>query len=149
PTGIGAAAGPAGAPVRGDRLRARGYPVPPPHHPRSRASRRAVLSAIARGGRRALGTDSVSRHGPGAVREPSREGRPSLRAPLDRRAGHVIGCLTAPFRLIGCLDLILLLAGGWLYRDRLVREGRRLLSGSEAVSDSIAVGRPGRQALAS
>jgi hypothetical protein len=61
----------------------------------------------------------------------------------------VIGCLTAPFRLIGCLGLILVLAGGWLYRDRLVREGRRLLAGSEAVSDPISVGRPGRQALAS
>ena len=59
-----------------------------------------------------------------------------------------MGCLTAPFRLIGCLGLILILAGGWLYRDRIVREGRRLLSGA-AVADSVATGRPGRQALAS
>jgi hypothetical protein len=61
----------------------------------------------------------------------------------------MIGCLTAPFRLLGCLGLILVLAGGWLYRDRLVREGRRLFSGAEAVPDSATIGRPGRQALAS
>lgn len=61
----------------------------------------------------------------------------------------MIGCLTAPFRMLGCLGIILLLAGGWLYRDRLVREGRRLISGADAVADSATIGRPGRQALAS
>lgn len=61
----------------------------------------------------------------------------------------MIGCLTAPFRLLGCLGLILVLAGGWLYRDRLVREGRRLIAGGEVVADSATIGRPGRQALTS
>ncbi len=61
----------------------------------------------------------------------------------------MIGCLTAPFRLIGCLGILLLLAGGWLYRDRLIREGKRLFSGGEAVSEAASLGRPGRQALVS
>jgi hypothetical protein len=61
----------------------------------------------------------------------------------------MIGCLTAPFRMLGCLVVILAVAGGWLYRDRLVREGKRLLSGHEAVADSATIGRPGRRALAS
>lgn len=37
------------------------------------------------------------------------------------------GCLLAPFRLFGCLTLILLLLAGWLYRDRLGDWGRDLL----------------------
>lgn len=61
----------------------------------------------------------------------------------------MIGCLTAPFRLLGCLGLIVALAVGWLYRDRLVREGRRMFSGSDAVSEAASLGRPGRQALVS
>ena len=40
-----------------------------------------------------------------------------------------MGCLTAPFKLVGCLGLIILLGIGWLYRDRILREGRRLLQG--------------------
>jgi hypothetical protein len=60
-----------------------------------------------------------------------------------------MGCLTAPFKLVGCLGLILVLAVGWLYRDRLVREGKRLLAGSEAPAGSVDVGRPGRRALSS
>jgi hypothetical protein len=60
-----------------------------------------------------------------------------------------MGCLTAPFKLLGCLGLIAALALGWLYRDRLLREGRRLLGGAEAVIPAAATGRPGARALAS
>ncbi|MBA3260212.1 MAG: hypothetical protein H0T68_12210 [Gemmatimonadales bacterium] len=59
-----------------------------------------------------------------------------------------MGCLTAPFKLIGCLGLLAALGLGWLYRDRLVREGKRLLAGDEAPA-AAAPGRPGRQALQS
>jgi hypothetical protein len=60
-----------------------------------------------------------------------------------------MGCLTAPFRLLGCLVLIAALALGWLYRDRLVREGRRLIGGAGAVTPAAATGRPGGRALGS
>jgi hypothetical protein len=59
-----------------------------------------------------------------------------------------MGCLTAPFKLVGCLGLVVLLALGWLYRDRLVREGRRLLD-REPVAAAAASGRPGIRALKS
>ena len=39
----------------------------------------------------------------------------------------MMGCLAAPFRALGCLVLIAALALGWLYRDRLMDEGHRLL----------------------
>jgi hypothetical protein len=60
-----------------------------------------------------------------------------------------MGCLTTPFKLLGCLGLIAALALGWLYRDRLLREGRRLLGGAEAVTPAAATGRPGGRALSS
>lgn len=37
------------------------------------------------------------------------------------------GCLLAPFRLMGCLTLVILLLGGWLYRDQLGDWGRQLM----------------------
>jgi hypothetical protein len=63
----------------------------------------------------------------------------------------VRGCLTAPFKLLGCLGVIIALAVGWLYRDRVVREGRRLLGLSEAPAAGSAAsrGRPGSRSLAS
>jgi len=62
----------------------------------------------------------------------------------------MMGCLTAPFRLIGCLGLILALGFGWLYRDRLLREGRRLIGGGAAtVTAAESTGRPGVRALKS
>jgi hypothetical protein len=61
-----------------------------------------------------------------------------------------MGCLTAPFKVLGCLGLIAALLFGWLYRDRVVREGRRLLGRLErpaAVAPSSPRGRPGARAL--
>jgi len=70
-----------------------------------------------------------------------------------------MGCLTAPFKVVGCLGLLAALAYGWLYRDRVARDGRRLLGGVEsgagaASQDGPAArakgssGRPGTRALA-
>jgi hypothetical protein len=61
----------------------------------------------------------------------------------------VIGCLTAPFKLLGCLGLIAILAVGWLYRDRLLREGRRLIDRVEGAPPATAMARPGARALKS
>src|SRR3954449_4017779 len=60
-----------------------------------------------------------------------------------------MGCLTAPFRLVGFLGFLVILAIGWLYRDRLVAEAHELL-GSIAGSDAVPTGgRPGSRALLS
>ena len=59
-----------------------------------------------------------------------------------------MGCLSLPFKLLGGLTLVLALAVGWLYRDRLSAEVRRLLdrpSGEAPISN----GRPGATALSS
>ncbi|HET6778697.1 MAG TPA: hypothetical protein VFH26_07390 [Gemmatimonadales bacterium] len=59
-----------------------------------------------------------------------------------------MGCLSLPFKLLGGLTLLLVLAVGWLYRDRLSAEVRRLLdrpSGEAPISN----GRPGATALSS
>lgn len=45
----------------------------------------------------------------------------------------MIGCLTLPFRLLGLLLAVLLVAGAWLYRDRIV-DGLGRLGGSDAPS---------------
>src|SRR3954471_2995036 len=58
-----------------------------------------------------------------------------------------MGCLSAPFKLLGGLGMIVLLAIGWLYRDRLAGELRRLI-GSETTEPGTA-GRPGTNALLS
>jgi hypothetical protein len=65
-----------------------------------------------------------------------------------------MGCLTAPFRLLGCLGVLVALVVGWLYRDRLLREGRGVLGRIESAkplagSTTNARGRPGTRALAS
>jgi hypothetical protein len=64
-----------------------------------------------------------------------------------------MGCLTAPFKVLGCLGVLALLVVGWLYRDEVAREGRRLLDrvrpGGAAPEASPAAGRPGARALAS
>jgi hypothetical protein len=58
-----------------------------------------------------------------------------------------MGCLTAPFKLIGGIGIILLLVVGWLYRDRLADELRKAL-GREGADSGIS-GRPGTHALLS
>jgi hypothetical protein len=58
-----------------------------------------------------------------------------------------MGCLTAPFRLVGGIGIILLLALGWLYRDRLGDELGRVL-GRNCGGSGIS-GRPGSRALLS
>jgi hypothetical protein len=50
------------------------------------------------------------------------------------------GCLTLPFRLLGCLGLIILLALGWLYRDRVMEFVRDLTGRSRSAPESV--GRP-------
>ncbi len=58
----------------------------------------------------------------------------------------MIGCLTAPFKLLGCVGLVMVLLVGWLFRDRIVREGQQLLGRTER-SSAVSV-RPGARALA-
>jgi hypothetical protein len=58
-----------------------------------------------------------------------------------------MGCLTAPFKLVGYLGVIAALFLGWLYRDRLVAEGRKVLGWSSGEASSV--GRPGANAIIS
>jgi hypothetical protein len=60
-----------------------------------------------------------------------------------------MGCLAAPFKFVGCLGLILLLGVGWLYRDRLIGEVRRLFSSSALTNRVTSGGRPGSHAIIS
>lgn len=60
-----------------------------------------------------------------------------------------MGCLTAPFRFVGCLGLIILLVVGWLYRDRLASEVRRLFGSSVLTNQVTSTGRPGSRSLVS
>ena len=62
-----------------------------------------------------------------------------------------MGCLTLPFRMLGCLVLIVLVLLGWVYRDELTDAGRRLYDrarGKPAVM-SEAPGRPSADQLRS
>jgi len=59
-----------------------------------------------------------------------------------------MGCLTAPFKLVGYLGLIAALLIGWLYRDRLASEARKVLGGFSGGS-AASTGRPGSHALLS
>jgi hypothetical protein len=63
----------------------------------------------------------------------------------------VIGCLTAPFRALGCLVVIAALVLGWLYRDQVVRTARGWLARADGAPPAAAAqpGRPGARALAS
>ena len=60
----------------------------------------------------------------------------------------MMGCLTAPFKLLGCLVLLAALGLGWLYRDRLEQEVRRVFERVRQVAPSSG-GRPGVSALES
>src|SRR5918993_478226 len=59
-----------------------------------------------------------------------------------------MGCLSLPFKLLGGVALVLALAVGWLYRDRLSAELGRLFDRSSGEA-SLATGRPGATALSS
>jgi hypothetical protein len=60
----------------------------------------------------------------------------------------MMGCLTAPFKLLGCLGLIVAIGVGYVYRDRLEHEGRRLLERIQGVAPPSS-GRPGVSSLES
>jgi hypothetical protein len=60
-----------------------------------------------------------------------------------------MGCLTAPFRFAGFLGLLLALAVGWLYRDRLTGEAQKLVGSFTGAHTSPSGGRPGSRALLS
>jgi hypothetical protein len=60
----------------------------------------------------------------------------------------MMGCLTAPFKLLGCLGLIVALAVGYIYRDRLEQEGRRLIERIQGDAPPSS-GRPGISSLES
>ena len=60
----------------------------------------------------------------------------------------MMGCLTAPFKLLGCLGLIVALALGYIYRDGLEQEGRRLVERIRGVVPPSS-GRPGVSSLES
>jgi hypothetical protein len=60
-----------------------------------------------------------------------------------------MGCLTAPFRFAGFLGLLLALAVGWLYRDRLTGEAQKLVGAFTGAHTIPSGGRPGSRALLS
>jgi hypothetical protein len=59
-----------------------------------------------------------------------------------------MGCLSAPFRMLGCLVLIVLLGLGYIYRDRLEQEVRRVVERIQGIVPSSS-GRPGVSSLES
>lgn len=60
-----------------------------------------------------------------------------------------MGCLSAPFKLLGFVGLLAALALGWLYRDRLAGELRQVLGGAGSSEGGASSGRPGSRALLS
>lgn len=60
-----------------------------------------------------------------------------------------MGCLSVPFKFVGGVALLAALAIGWLYRDRLGTELRRLLDSSAASEAPTRAGRPGSRTLSS
>jgi hypothetical protein len=60
----------------------------------------------------------------------------------------MMGCLTAPFKLLGCLGLIVALGAGYIYRDHLESQGRNLIERVRGVVPS-STGRPGVRSLQS
>jgi hypothetical protein len=59
------------------------------------------------------------------------------------------GCLEAPFKLIGCLGLVILLAIGWLYRDRLEAGARQVFGVFGGGETTAASGRPAARSVVS
>jgi hypothetical protein len=60
-----------------------------------------------------------------------------------------MGCLSAPFKLLGFLALVAALAAGWLYRDRLAEQVQHLLGTPGSGTGGALSGRPGARALLS
>jgi hypothetical protein len=59
-----------------------------------------------------------------------------------------MGCLSAPFKLLGALVLVAALALGWLYRDRVIQGVGGILGNTGLVKKETAgAGRPGNRAL--
>ena len=58
-----------------------------------------------------------------------------------------MGCLTAPFKFVGCLGLLAALFIGWLYRDRLTSEARQLFGSIGGHETTATAGRPGSRSL--
>lgn len=59
-----------------------------------------------------------------------------------------MGCLTAPFKLLGCLALLVSLVVAWVYRDQLEHVARRMLEAVRGAAPT-SMGRPGTRALES
>jgi hypothetical protein len=58
-----------------------------------------------------------------------------------------MGCLAAPFKFVGCLGLLAALFVGWLYRDRLTSEARKVFGSIGGTEAPAGAGRPGSRAL--
>ncbi|MFL5535140.1 MAG: hypothetical protein ACJ8AP_05510, partial [Gemmatimonadales bacterium] len=58
-----------------------------------------------------------------------------------------MGCLAAPFKFAGCLGLLAALFIGWMYRDRLTSEARRVFGSFGRTEEPAPAGRPGSRAL--
>src|ERR671920_2347676 len=58
-----------------------------------------------------------------------------------------MGCLAAPFKFVGCLGIVAALFIGWLYRDRLTSEARKVFGSISGGETPAASGRPGSRAL--
>jgi hypothetical protein len=60
-----------------------------------------------------------------------------------------MGCLSTPLKFLGGVVVLVFLAIGWLYRDRLAGEFHRLLDRSGAREAPVSSGRPGSRSLSS
>jgi hypothetical protein len=58
-----------------------------------------------------------------------------------------MGCLAAPFKFVGCVGLLIALAIGWLYRDRLTAEARSVFGSIGGSNAPTSTGRPGSLSL--
>lgn len=59
------------------------------------------------------------------------------------------GCLEAPFKLVGCLGLLVLLGVGWLYRDRLATGASQVFGVFGESKPGTPTGRPAARAVVS
>ena len=99
----GAAAGPDRARLRGHRLSAGGRAVPAPRHPRPSARGPAASAPGVGRSRRRIRAGAVPGPRAGLYESLLTTGGPALRVAPHPRSGPLMGCLTAPFRLLGYL----------------------------------------------